>query len=296
MKRLSLIILTYNSEKDIYDCLQSVYQYNDIGEDLEVIVVDNNSTNFAAMQNKLRILYPDVIVISNLQNEGYGQGNNVGIRLSTAPIIAIMNPDVRLMMPVFNSFLQALNNPNIIMCGGKQYSAIHIAAESYCYGFTTHAILRSLGQVICRKLDIYDYHRMWLQGAFFAIKKEEFEHIGLFDEHIFMYSEEFDILIRLRKFYPKKKIAYLSHLHYLHLAGGRPIGDIAKRLNNAISSELYLCKKHNFSVKQYITNELRTMRYRQFICAILHPNLLSQVKAFNNVRKKVLLESTKDIC
>ena len=50
---LSLIILTYNSEKDIYDCLKSVYQYNDIGEALEVIVVDNNSIGYDYMKNRI---------------------------------------------------------------------------------------------------------------------------------------------------------------------------------------------------------------------------------------------------
>ena len=203
-----------------------------------------------------------------------------------------MNPDVRLIMPVFNEIIRTLHSPNIVMCGGKQYQSLQRVAESYCYGFTVHAVLRSLGQVICRKLDVYDYRRMWLQGAFFAIKKREFEHIGLFDEHIFMYSEEFDIFIRLRKSYPQKKIVYLPHLHYLHLAGGRTAGEIAKRLNHAISSELYLCRKYSFPVKRYITNELRTMRYQQFMCAILHPNLLHKVKAFNNVKKKILLDST----
>ena len=77
MIRLSLIILTYNSEKDIYDCLQSVYQYNDIGNSLEVIVVDN----FTQMRDKINLQYPDVKVIANTKNGGYGQGNNIGIRV-----------------------------------------------------------------------------------------------------------------------------------------------------------------------------------------------------------------------
>ena len=77
MKKLSLIILTYNSEKDIYDCLSSVYQYNDIGDALEIIVVDNNSEHYARMQDKLSTLYPKVNIISNSTNGGYGQGNNI---------------------------------------------------------------------------------------------------------------------------------------------------------------------------------------------------------------------------
>ena len=77
MKQLSLIILTYNSEKDIYDCLESVNRYNDIGDALEIIVVDNNSTNYIDMHDKIKSLYPDVRIIANTKNGGYGQGNNI---------------------------------------------------------------------------------------------------------------------------------------------------------------------------------------------------------------------------
>jgi GT2 family glycosyltransferase len=89
MKTLSIIILTYNSEKDIYSCLDSVYQHNDIGEALEVIVVDNQSNEFAAMQQEIAKRYPEVIITQNTHNGGYGQGNNVGIRMAHTPIIAM---------------------------------------------------------------------------------------------------------------------------------------------------------------------------------------------------------------
>ena len=90
MKKLSLIILTYNSEKDIYDCLDSVYKYNDIGDSLEIIVVDNNSDNYIQMQKNIMEQYPDVQIIANQKNGGYGQGNNLGIKVASAPIISIM--------------------------------------------------------------------------------------------------------------------------------------------------------------------------------------------------------------
>ena len=124
MIRLSLIILTYNSEKDIYDCLQSVYQYNDIGNSLEVIVVDNNSQHFTQMRDKINLQYPDVKVIANTKNGGYGQGNNIGIRAASAPIVSIMNPDVRLITPVFKTFVEVLSQDENIMCGGKQYATM----------------------------------------------------------------------------------------------------------------------------------------------------------------------------
>ena len=221
MKQLSLIILTYNSEKDIYDCLESVNRYNDIGDALEIIVVDNNSTNYIDMHDKIKSLYPDVRIIANTKNGGYGQGNNIGIRAASAPIVSIMNPDVRLIMPVFRQFIDVLSQTKNIMCGGKQYATLNQVNPSFYYDFTESGIRQSIGRIICHKLDIYNQKRMWLQGAFFAIKKDIFEQIGLFDETLFMYAEEFDIHLRIKRYLSTYNIIYLPQLKYLHLTSNR---------------------------------------------------------------------------
>ena len=115
MKRLSIIIVTYNSEKDIYDCMASIKKYADIPmSELEIIIVDNNSKEVDSMFAKLRKLYgEDIILINNTHNGGYGQGNNVGIRRATAPVILIMNPDVRLICPIFRTAIEAFENDKI---------------------------------------------------------------------------------------------------------------------------------------------------------------------------------------
>ena len=97
MKELSVVIVTYNSEPDIYGCLDALFAHNDIGDALEIIVVDNNSRDFTHMRDEIARLYGEkVIVLSNSKNGGYGQGNNIGIRHATSPVIMIMNPDVRI--------------------------------------------------------------------------------------------------------------------------------------------------------------------------------------------------------
>lgn len=249
-KQLSLIILTYNSEKDIFDCLSSVYQYNDIGEALEIIVVDNNSKDWSATEKQIKERFPDVITISNPINGGYGQGNNVGIRASSAPIVSIMNPDVRLIMPVFETFLQTLSNPGICMCGGKQCLPSGTKFVSFQYRFNVHPILKLVFFPICLYVDYYDYKRMWLQGAFFAIKKDMFLQVGLFDENIFLYEEECDIHMRLRTIFPKEKIVYLPKLQYIHYTENRPI--TYRLVERQTISQLYLCEKNNISVNQYV--------------------------------------------
>ena len=123
MKRLSIIIVTYNSEHDIYDCLASIRKHQDLQpEELEIIIVDNNSRDTDGMFAKLRELYGnDIVLVKNTHNGGYGQGNNVGIRMATAPVILIMNPDVRLLMPIFKTATDAfLEDSRLAMYGMKQ--------------------------------------------------------------------------------------------------------------------------------------------------------------------------------
>lgn len=286
MKQLSLIILTYNSEKDIYNCLESVSKYNDIGDALEIIVVDNNSTNYIDMHDKIKSLYPDVRIIANTKNGGYGQGNNIGIRAASAPIVSIMNPDVRLIMPVFQTFIDVLSKEENIMCGGKQYATMTKQNPSFYYDFTESGFRQVIGRIICQKLDIYNQTRMWLQGAFFAIKKNIFEQIGLFDENIFMYAEEFDIHLRLKKHFPKKHIKYIKQAKYLHLTNERVITeDVIKKQYEA---NIYVCLKSDLSLKKMINNMSHAITYNRILSFIIGANSLTnimQINLINNIKK-----------
>ena len=52
MKKVSIIIVTYNSEKDIYDCINSNMENSDIHlAEIELVVVENNSTDCDTMFN-----------------------------------------------------------------------------------------------------------------------------------------------------------------------------------------------------------------------------------------------------
>lgn len=262
MKQLSVIILTYNSEKDIYDCLCSVYQYNDIGDDLEVIVVDNQSQGYKAMYERLAKEYPQVHTIQNTYNGGYGQGNNVGIRIAQAPIVAIMNPDVRLVVPCFKTMLQQFDNPQVVMCGGKQMYPNGKPGWSFAYDFTAMGCFQVFLRRLMQHLECYDEQRMWLSGAFFAIQKSTFLSIGMFDERIFMYGEECDIHHRLRQQFADKHIRYLPSLRYLHLSHERSFS--LQRYMQQIQACIYVCRKHNMSISRY----LRITQYSNYLCYI----------------------------
>ena len=267
MKQFTLIIVTYNSEKDIYDCLKSVYQYNDIGDALEVIVVDNNSKNYVGMRNKLSMLYPQVSVISNTANGGYGQGNNLGIKSATAPIVAIMNPDVRLTMPTFRTMLNTFTNSNVIMCVGKQYINTRKEGTSYFCDYHSSPFYQSLIYSFYKRYDIYKSKTMWLSGAFFAIRKVDFENIGLFDEDLFMYGEEYDIHLRIQKHFPNKSIQYLKKTKYLHLIGERIPSEDA--YYKSYSSIYQVCKKHHIAPKKVFNHQIITLKIQYVMSKVL---------------------------
>ena len=218
MKKIAVIIVTYNSELHIYDCLDSIFKYNDIGDALEIIVVDNCSKGYEAMASSLSSMYGNKIeLIQNTKNGGYGQGNNVGIRVASAPLIMIMNPDVRLCEPVFemvNSVFE--DKSDVLMYSLTQRNEQGVIGRSTSWTFRVHPYIAEPLRFLLGKLNVYWQKYMYFSGACFFVRKSAFEAVGLFDEHIFMYNEEDDIHGRLMK-QKGARIIYDKKHSYIHL-------------------------------------------------------------------------------
>lgn len=277
MKRLSIIIVTYKSERDIYDCLQSVWQFADVPKDeLEVIIVDNSS-ECEPMFTRLRQLYgDDIILIHNTHNGGYGQGNNVGIRQASAPIVLIMNPDVRLCMPVFAKALQAFDDdPELCMYGMKQMLTPHLKSPlSFDCSSRMNGYLAPFLTSFCNKTDCYVARWMHLAGSCFFIHKEKFAQVGLFDETIFMYAEEEDIHWRMQKHFGTH-VTYNKHLRYVHLTLDRPssVDTERKMLASIVASN----EKKGVTREWSMHNRLRFFYTRYVMARLRHKKALSEV-------------------
>ena len=291
MKRLSIIIVTYNSEKDIFDCLSSIKQWSDIPfDELELIIVDNNSRNTDSIFEQLRSLYGnDIVLVKNTHNGGYGQGNNMGIRRATAPVILIMNPDVRMMEPVFKTTLDAFErNNSLSMYGMKQMlSATEVSSNSFCCAYTVNGYLQTIMTSIGNRFDYYLPRYMHFSGSCFFIRKEMFEQVGLFDETIFMYGEEEDIHYRMRKSGFKQMI-YNPKLHYIHLTKEREpnLAYETKLLDVAIEHS----KKKGYDVSKTIKNRLRNntiLLLREKVLVFLGKKDKRQMNLLKDFRKEI---------
>ena len=268
MKRLSIIIVTYKSEHDIYDCLDSIWMYCDIPhEELEVIVVDNSPKSdemFSILREKYK---NDIILIHNTHNGGYGQGNNVGIRQATAPVILIMNPDVRLCQHIFDTALKAFEKDHqLCMYGMKQMLSPTVKSPlSFDCSRLMNGYLIPFVAKLCNKFDIYMPSMMYLAGSCFFISKSKFEKVGLFDEDIFMYGEEEDIHYRLKKQFGPH-FTYNSSIRYIHQTLDRPITLSTEQ--KIISSTTTLHDKKGFSKRTTYQNFKRYYRTRLFMARI----------------------------
>lgn len=175
-KRVSVIIVTYNSEKHIYDCLSSIYRYNDIGDLLEVIIVDNNSCNKDLMFESINRLYPQTKLIDNPKNGGYGQGNNMGVKNSLGDIILIMNPDVRMVEPLFKKAVNYFDsNKEVALLGMKQWYNKGKEGLSFdvdpSYSFL-HPFLCAIKSRIYNKLSKFDNRDMYINGSCFLFASD----------------------------------------------------------------------------------------------------------------------------
>mgnify|MGYP000274123064 CR=1 FL=1 len=87
-QNLSIVIVTFKSEKVINKCI------NSIGQNVPIIVVENS--NNQKFKHDLESKYKNLKCILLGSNLGMGAGNNVGIKAATSDYVFILNPDATL--------------------------------------------------------------------------------------------------------------------------------------------------------------------------------------------------------
>ncbi|MWV46689.1 glycosyltransferase [Paenibacillus sp. HJL G12] len=95
-KRVSVHIVTFNSEHDILDCLEAVQAQTYPIE--RVVVVDNHSTDRTLDKvSSFKVgLGSKLHVISNQDNKGFAPGHNQAIAATDSDYVLVLNPDVAL--------------------------------------------------------------------------------------------------------------------------------------------------------------------------------------------------------
>jgi len=266
-KQLSIIIVTYNSERLIFECLDSIFEFNDVADALEVIVVDNCSANVDDMFLKIGLQYQDkVLLVKSPVNGGYGHGNNQGAKLATSSRLIVMNPDVRFVDSVFSKIIDKFNlNKNIGMMGVR-----FVDGSNSLYFKPEYSNFFRL--VFGRQLlqfGIYKFEQVFFSGSFLIFDKDSFVQAGMFDENIFMYHEEADISNRLLSI--GKEILLDKNLTVLHLAHGRKVNYNLLRIGSI--SRKYYFEKYQANIDKYYKNLTIIYKVKYLIALLLNNKL-----------------------
>ena len=95
---LSIIIVSHKNLEVLRNCLDSIYLYNDIGECLEIIVVDNSPED--NIYHYIKNNYSDIMIL-RMDNKGFGAANNLGAKIAKGEYLLFLNPDTILIEPIF---------------------------------------------------------------------------------------------------------------------------------------------------------------------------------------------------
>lgn len=256
--KITIVIVTYNSYSLIYDCLNSIFAHNDIGDDLDVIVVDNASSDQSKTFSLIQRVFGDknILTFNSGGNVGYGRGNNLGISKTLSEIVIVMNPDVRLVKPIFSSIVSEFNKSNIGLAG------VSFVDGSLPYYFKPEYsnIYRSLLIKLYVKGNTYDSKKMYMSGSFLIFDRETFIKAGKFDEKIFMYYEEPDITNRILAV--GKDVKWLKNLKVLHLAHGRKFNSHLNSIQ--MHSFEYYCHKYRLPIVESYKRTILLLKIKIF--------------------------------
>ena len=188
-QRVSVVVVTHHSRAVIEGCLAG------IGDDAEVIVIDNASDD--GTPDKARHLSPDAIIEENTIGVGYGAGANQGLARVTREFALLANPDSKVDTVALERLLDAadvypdaaLLAPRVLDDGGAYEPAHDIEL------FRRHLMPSRAREVPPDGPVCADY----LSGAVVLLRMASFRAIGPFDEAIFLYYEDDDFCMRIRK-------------------------------------------------------------------------------------------------
>ncbi len=194
---VEIIILNWNAGTILPDCLNYLLAQN--YPNFWVTMVDNQSTDGSV--EMIRANYPQVELICNEANLGFSAGNNVALQRSDASFVVLLNPDVFVKDESWLTKLirPFLDNPDIGIAGCKLF---------YEDGQT----LQHLGGYIEKPLglprhygrrDNYHFEKLtdvpYVLGGAMALRRAALAEIGFFDENFFLYYEDVDVCLRMKK-------------------------------------------------------------------------------------------------
>jgi len=220
---LAILILSWNTADLLADCLRTI-PMGAAGIPYHIIVVDNASTD--GSPDMVARDFPTVQLIRSDSNLGFAGGNNRGLQAAdpTIPYILLLNSDTLIKPGALTALVRFMDEHPDAGAVGPRLLRPDGTPQSYAFGGDPTPFY-----LLCRGLKQLLFHRYlhdwatdktltvdWVSGACMLVRRAAIEQIGLLDENMFMYFEDNDWCLRMRRggwkvyYYPQAEIVHLG--------------------------------------------------------------------------------------
>lgn len=255
-KQLSVLIVNYKSEKNLFKCLLSLKDFLK-NINYEIILVNNDENALS----EIKEIFLQITTIEQNKNIGFGRAINLGARKAEGEVFLILNPDTEIISgrleDVFNEFSGkrevGIIGSRIVNFFGETQPWIAGAKKDFWDLFKNN-----LGFIKSKKKWQSDkkIEVGWVAGTAMFIKRELFEELLGFDENFFLYFEDIDICERAKRL--NKKIFYFPDFVVKHLGGASFSGKKDQKKHYYDSQEYYF-KKHRSKLEFLAVKLLRKL-------------------------------------
>ena len=225
IKNITFVIVTFKSEKVIFDCLNSLPK-----ESPKIIIENSNNKN---LKEELNLKYDNIEVILS-ENLGMGTSNNIGLRNCKTQFAFVLNPDTKLEKNCLNEIIKS----SVFI---KDFSIISPISSDSNY-------LNYLGEEKNFSINENIISVNHVDGFSMLFNREKFKSQDYFDENFFLFLENNDLCLRVKKRNEKIFIIKSSKIDHLR----------AKAVDNKYSIEIeylrnwhWMWSKFYFNKKHY---------------------------------------------
>jgi GT2 family glycosyltransferase len=215
---VSVIILNYNGEAYLQNCLASVLksQY----PNFEVILVDNASTDRSLKKAQEAFVDPRLKIVQNTQNLGFSGGNNVGFEHSSGEYLVFLNNDTIVQENWLASLVDAMqSDPSIGLAQSKIINMNSDVIQNAGWLFSNYLVRKHpVGEKRRSNVEFESVYEVSVaSGASMIARRYLIDEVGLFDPKIpFFYD---DTLLSFKTWLANKRVVVVENSRIRHIMG-----------------------------------------------------------------------------
>jgi hypothetical protein len=252
MVKVSFVIVNYNTRELLKDCIENLLLVKGKIGELEIIAVDNGSTDGSA--EMVESNFGQSVKLIRTENNGLSAGHNLGYKSSRGEYIVYLGTDAYPTARAMEMIIEYMDRhekagictPKLVLRDGSLDMDAH---RGHSTPWTSLSHWLFLDKIFPKSKFFNGYFMGYKDFSkpheidvcishFMFVRREAHEKVGLFDESFFLYGEDLDFCYRMQQ--AGYKVMYLSNIEVLHFKGATVGRKATADLDNAARRD----KKH----------------------------------------------------